>query len=154
LKQTLLLISCFLIAASQSLAQTASPATPNPASGSMTPAADSPVNSTPGTARLMGIEDFSLDRAIQTGRANYLGVYLITLQDGQNPIKVLYRYALFQHDFTRELHAGADIPYRLDGKHVYLKSQDGKEVKTSLCEEKGAKLHCADMVFEPRKPKS
>jgi len=92
-----------------------------------------------------------MDRTIQTGRANYLGVYLITFHDGQTAIPVLYRYALFQHDFTKELHAGMDIPYRIEGKHVYLRSQDGKEVKTALCEEKGVKLRCADMIFEPRK---
>ena len=103
------------------------------------------------TARLMEIEDLSRDVAIQTGRASYLGVYLMTLQDGQNAMKVLYRYALFKHDFTKELHAGMEIPYRLDGKHVYLESQDGKEVKAALCEEKGDKLHCADLIIEPRK---
>ena len=134
MRRTLLLLSSLLAVALQSLAQT-----------------DSPQSSVPGTARLMKIEDFSLDRTIQTGRASYLGVYLITLQDGQTAIPVLYRYALFQHDFTREVHAGMDIPYRIDGKHVYLKSQDGKEVKTALCEPKGVKLHCADMIFEPRK---
>ena len=134
MRRTLLLLSSLLAVALQSLAQT-----------------DSPQSSPPGTARLMKIEDFSLDRTIQTGRASYLGVYLITLQDGQTAIPVLYRYALFQHDFTREVHAGMDIPYRIDGKHVYLKSQDGKEVKTALCEPKGEKLHCADMIFEPRK---
>ncbi len=134
MRRTLLLLSSLLAVALQSLAQT-----------------DSPQSSVPGTARLMKIEDFSLDRTIQTGRASYLGVYLITLQDGQTAIPVLYRYALFQHDFTREVHAGMDIPYRIDGKHVYLKSQDGKEVKTALCEPKGEKLHCADMIFEPRK---
>jgi hypothetical protein len=99
----------------------------------------------------MDIEDLSRAAAIQTGRASYLGVYLMTLQDGQIAMKVLYRYALFQHDFTKELHAGMDIPYRLDGKHVYFKSQDGKEVKAALCEEKGEKLHCADLIIEPRK---
>ena len=134
MRRTLLLLSSLLAVALQSLAQT-----------------DSPQSSVPGTARLMKIEDFSLDRTIQTGRASYLGVYLITLQDGQTAIPVLYRYALFQHDLTREVHAGMDIPYRIDGKHVYLKSQDGKEVKTALCEPKGEKLHCADMIFEPRK---
>jgi hypothetical protein len=103
------------------------------------------------TARLMSIEDLSRDVAIQTGRASYLGVYLMTLQDGQNEMKVLYRYALFQHDFTREISAGMDIPYRLDGKHVYFKSQEGKDVKAALCEEKGDKLHCADLIIEPRK---
>jgi hypothetical protein len=109
------------------------------------------VSSAPGTARLMGVEDYTRDDVMQTGRMSYLGVYLITLQDGENEIKALYRYALFQHDFTREIHTGMDIPYRLDGKHVYFKSQDGKEVKAALCEEKGVKLHCADVTFEPSK---
>jgi hypothetical protein len=116
------------------------------------PAVGSDPNSS--TARVVDIQDYSMDRTIQTGRANYLGVFLITLQDGQNEINVLYRYALFQHDFTKEIHAGMDIPYRLDGKHVYFKSQDGKDVKAALCEEKGDKLHCADMIFEPRKPRN
>jgi len=151
LRQTLLLIPCFLIAASQSLAQTPSPATPDPASGAHTTAATTAVNNAPGTARLINIDDFTREETIQTGRMSYLGVYLITLQDGQTTLPVLYRYALFQHDFTKEIHAGMDIPYRIDGKHLYLKSQDSKEVKTALCEPKGNKLHCADVTFEPGK---
>jgi hypothetical protein len=120
---------------------------------SLAAAGNTAVNNAPGTARLMGIEDYTRDDVMQTGRMSYLGVYLITLQDGQNEIKVLYRYDLFHHDFTREVHTGMDIPYRLDGKHVYFKSQDGKEVKAALCEEKGVKLHCADVTFEPVKPR-
>jgi hypothetical protein len=131
-KRTLLLLSTVLVVASQSIPQTASPQP-----------------SAPGTARLIGIEDLTAFQPI--GRGSYLGVYLLTLQDGQNAMKVLYRYALFQHDFTKGISSGMDIPYRLDGKHVYLKSQDGKEVKTALCEEKGDKLHCADLIIEPRK---
>jgi hypothetical protein len=129
----------------------APPGPQNPASGSKSPAANPPANSAPGTARLMNVEDFTRDEVIQTGRMSYLGVYLITLQDGQNEMAVLYRYGLLQHDFTKELHAGMEIPYRIDGKHVFFKSQEGKEVKTSLCEDKGNKLRCADWTFEPRK---
>lgn len=123
------------------------PVSPDSATGSESSAGDTAASNAPGvrTARLMNIEDVTL---FQPPKENYLGAYILTLQDGQTAISVLFHYGLFQHDYTKEIHAGMDIPYRTSGKHVYLKSQDGKEVRTALCESKGDKIRCGIETFK------
>ena len=98
-------------------------------------------------AQLLSVLDLTREQVVQTGRESYLGVYLLKLQDGATETTVLYRYTLFQHDYTKQINIGASIPYRVSGKHLFLTSQDGKEIKTDVCEPKGDKFRCGGVLF-------
>ena len=132
---------CFpLLAHSQN-----APAQPAPAPQAETPGAAGSHNSH--SAQLLSVQDITREQVVQTGRASYLGVYLLKLQDGATETTVLYRYGLFQHDYTRQINIGMSIPYRVSGKHMFLGSQDGKEIKTDVCEPKGDKFRCGGVLF-------
>ena len=143
--RVLFLFLCFPpLAHSQNAAAQASPA-PAPAPPAETPGAAG--NHDLHGAVLRSVRDITREEVIQTGRMSYLGVYLLTLQDGATETTVLYRYAAFQHDYTKQINIGMSIPYRVSGKHMFLGSQGGKEVKTDVCEPAGDKLRCGGVLF-------
>jgi len=121
------------------------PASPAPAPQAETPGAAG--SHSPNSAQLLSVQDITREQVAQTGRASYLGVYPLKLQDGATETTVLYRYGLFQHDYTRQINIGMSIPYRVSGKHMFLMSQDGKEIKTDVCEPKGDKFRCGGALF-------
>ena len=136
-----------LLAHAQNASPQASQAAPEPAHAPQAGAAGGSGNPGLHNGLLISIQDLTSEQVKQTGRDSYLGVYLLRFQDGPTETTVLYRYTLFQHDYTKQIRPGMSIPYRVSGKHVLLQSQDGKEVKTDLCVPKNDKFRCGGMLF-------
>ena len=59
--------------------------------------------------------------------------YNLTIQDGPDQYEAVYRMSYLQHDRSKDLVAGKDVEYRIDGKNLFVKLPDGKEIKAGLC---------------------
>jgi hypothetical protein len=73
--------------------------------------------------------------------------YLVTIQDGAS--RYFGRYALnyFQHDRSKEMNTGEEVDFRIDGKHLIVKTPKGEEIKMRLCGQKGNCVKCGSAVI-------
>ena len=85
--------------------------------------------------------------AIETGQTASKASYLIRLRDGSVETVGLYHVTVFGHDYVKPLKEDADVFYRISGKHLFVKSQDGHEIKALLCEVKGNTTFCGSDAF-------
>jgi hypothetical protein len=83
----------------------------------------------------------------EPGRTTYKASYLIRVKDGTSENVGLYNITIFGHDYAKELKNDTDIPFRIDGKHLYLKSPEGHEMKALLCQVSGNSTRCGVDVF-------
>jgi hypothetical protein len=61
---------------------------------------------------------------------------LIKVSDGDAETIGFYKVTCFGHDTVKALKNDTDIPYRVSGKNLFLKSPEGHEVKAQLCEQR------------------
>ncbi len=88
------------------------------------------------TGRLLKVSDESFVLPDRPGKT----AYLLHIREGSDEYFALYNVNfLFGHDRSNLLKPGTDIPYRISGKSLFVKTPDGKEVKGRLCER--AKWH-------------
>ena len=101
--------------------------------------------------RLIKISDESFIDPYGPGKR----AHLLHIQDGSNEYFALYSLnALVGHDRSDVLKPDSDVQYRISGKNLFLKIQDGKEIKGRLCDrvQTGnlSGLKCGDMtIFGP-----
>ena len=84
---------------------------------------------------------------METGQTTYKASYPIRLRDGSVETVGLYHVTIFGHDYVKPLKEDTDVPYRISGKHLFVKSQDGHEIKALLCEVKGNTTFCGSDAF-------
>lgn len=72
--------------------------------------------------------------------------YLLTIQGGSEQYFAHYTMTYFGHDRSKELEAGKDIQYRIDGKNLFVKSSKGEEIKMRLCQQEGNWVKCGNMA--------
>ena len=72
--------------------------------------------------------------------------YLIRIQSGTSRYVGHYTLNYFQHDHSKELEEGKDIDYRIEGKHLIVKTPKGDEIKMRLCKEAGNCVQCGGMT--------
>jgi hypothetical protein len=84
---------------------------------------------------------------MEAGRTTYKANYLIKLRDGSAETVALYHVTIFGHDYVKPLKEDTDIPYRISGKHLFLKSPEGHEIKALLCEVKSDCALCGSDSF-------
>jgi len=91
--------------------------------------------------KLVKVED-----AHDLGKTSEKGGYLLTIQDGASRYIGRYTLNYFQHDRSKEVSEGAEVNFRIDGKHLILKTPNGEEIKMRLCEQKGNCVRCGNMI--------
>jgi hypothetical protein len=77
--------------------------------------------------------------------------FLLLIQDGSNEYVAHYRVTYFGH-VNKNLVAGNDVEFRISGKHVFVKTPDGKEIKARLCDRIGDGVRCGNVAFVPAFP--
>jgi hypothetical protein len=77
--------------------------------------------------------------------------FLLLIQDGSDQYVGHYTVTYFGH-VNKSLLAGSDIEFRLSGKHLFLKTPDGKEIKARLCDRAGEAVRCGNVAFSPAFP--
>jgi hypothetical protein len=95
------------------------------------------------TGRLLKVED-ATDLLDTTHKA----ALLLLIQDGSDQYVAHYRVTYFGH-VNKDLTAGSDVQFRIAGKHVFVKTPDGKEIKARLCDRVGDGVRCGDIAFSP-----
>lgn len=93
------------------------------------------------TGQLVKIENVT-DMMKQSEKAGYL----LTIRDGTEQYFAHYTMTYFGHDRSKELEEGKDIQYRIDGKHLLVKSPKGEEIKMRLCQQQGNWVKCGNMA--------
>ena len=73
--------------------------------------------------------------------------YLFTIQDGASRYFGRYTLNYFQHDRSKEVTEGEEVDFRIDGKHLIVKTPNGEEIKMRLCEQKGNCVKCGSMAI-------
>jgi len=73
--------------------------------------------------------------------------YLLTIQGGAEQYFAHYAMTYFSHDRSSELEAGKDVEFRIDGKHLIVKTPKGQEVKMRLCQPVGNWIKCGSSAF-------
>lgn len=73
--------------------------------------------------------------------------YLLTVQGGASQYFAHYTLNYFQHDRSNEMEQGKDIDFRIDGKHLIVKTLNGDEIKMRLCEQVSGCVKCGGMTI-------
>jgi hypothetical protein len=61
--------------------------------------------------------------------------FLLHIQDGTQDLFGKFTVnVLFGHDSRTEFKANADVPYRISGKSIFVKTPENKEIKGRVCE--------------------
>jgi hypothetical protein len=61
--------------------------------------------------------------------------FLLHIQDGTQDIFGKFTVnVLFGHDSRSEFKLNADVPYRISGKSIFVKTPENKEIKGRVCE--------------------
>jgi hypothetical protein len=92
--------------------------------------------------QLLKIEDVG-----DPGKTSEKAAYLFTIQDGASPYVAHYTLNYFQHDRSKAMTKGEAVEYRIDGKHLMLKTPNDEESKMRLCDQKGNCVKCGSAVF-------
>jgi hypothetical protein len=95
------------------------------------------------TGRLLKVED-ATDLLDTTHKA----ALLLLIQAGSDEYVGHYTVTYFGH-VNKNLAAGSDVEFRIAGKHVFVKTPDGKEIKARLCDRVGDGVRCGDVAFSP-----
>jgi len=100
--------------------------------------------------RLLKIEDLFIPAEIdKTHKANYL----LYIRDGSEEYVARYRMTYFSHDKSKLLKPDSDVSYRISGKSLFVKTPDGDEIKSSLCEKLASGVKCgSDFFGSPSSP--
>jgi hypothetical protein len=77
-----------------------------------------------------------------------LAALLLLIQDGSDQYVAHYRVTYFGH-VNKDLTAGSDVQFRIAGKHVFVKTKDGKEIRARLCDRLGDGVRCGNVAFSP-----
>ena len=98
--------------------------------------------------RLLKISDESFVDPYGPGKK----AHLLHIQGGSNEYFALYSLnPLLGHDRSEVLKPDSDIQYRISGKNLFLKIQDGKEIKGRLCDRiqiaNSSGLKCGDLTI-------
>jgi hypothetical protein len=97
------------------------------------------------TGHLLKIESVAVSTV--TGANPFKASYLLQLREGNNGYYGLYKVSSFGHDYAKSLKAGVDIPFRISGNNLILKTPEGHEIKTRLCERAGNATRCGSDSF-------
>lgn len=81
------------------------------------------------------------------GKTSEKAAYLFTIQDGASQYVGHYTLNYFQHDRSKAMTKGEAVEYRIDGKHLIVKTPNDEEIKTRLCDQKGNCVRCGSAVF-------
>lgn len=81
------------------------------------------------------------------GKTSEKAAYLFTIQDGASQYVGHYTLNYFQHDRSKAMTKGEAVEYRIDGKHLIVKTPNDEEIKTRLCDQKGNCVKCGSAVF-------
>lgn len=73
--------------------------------------------------------------------------YLLTIQGGAQQYFAYYEMTYFIHDRSSELEVGKDVEFRIDGKHLIVKTFKGQQVKMRLCQQAGYWIKCGGSAF-------
>ncbi len=95
------------------------------------------------TGQLAAIND-ALDVTDSNGKK---AAYLFKVQDGSDTYYGRYAMTYFEHDHAKQLKAGDAIQYKVDNKHLYLKTKERAEIKARLCKERGNCVVCGSSVI-------
>ena len=72
---------------------------------------------------------------VDPGGGKSQSAFLLHIQDGKQDIFGKFTVnILFGHDPRSAFKANADVPYRMSGKSLFVKTPDNKEIKGRLCE--------------------
>ena len=99
------------------------------------------------TGHLLKIEDIGV--AIYPGDSGtaYKTDRLLYIREGSDEYVARYSVSYFGHDKSKLLKPDTDVPYRISGKSLFLKTQDGNEIKARLCQRVGPGLKCGSITF-------
>jgi hypothetical protein len=92
--------------------------------------------------QLLKIEDVG-----DPGKTSEKAAYLFTIQDGASQYVGHYTLNFFQHDRSQAMIKGEAVEYRIDGKHLIVKTPNNEEIKMRLCDQKGNCVKCGSAVF-------
>lgn len=81
------------------------------------------------------------------GKTSEKAAYLFTIQDGASQYAGHYTLNYFQHDRSKAMTKGEAVEYRIDGKHLIVKTPNDEEIKMRLCDQKGDCVKCGSAVF-------
>ena len=95
------------------------------------------------TGRLSKVED-ATDLLDTTHKAGFL----LLIQAGSDEYVAHYTVTYFGH-VNKNLVAGNDVEFRISGKHAFVKTADGKEIKARLCDRIGDGVRCGNVAFSP-----
>jgi hypothetical protein len=88
--------------------------------------------------------------SLQPSGKNHESNYLFKLRTGLTDTITLYRTPPGK-DPTQSFHESSEVAYRFSGKNVFLRTPNGHEIKTLLCEAKGDAIICGDDIFPKMK---
>ena len=81
------------------------------------------------------------------GKTSEKAAYLFTIQDGASQYVGHYTLNYFQHDRSKAMTKGEAVEYRIDGKHLIVKTPNDEEIKMRLCDQKANCVKCGSAVF-------
>ena len=87
-----------------------------------------------------------IENVTDTSKQSEKAGYLLTIRDGTEQYFAHYTMTYFSHDRSKEFEEGKDIQYRIDGKHLIVRSPQGEEIKMRLCQQAGNWVRCGNMA--------
>jgi hypothetical protein len=86
-------------------------------------------------------DDYRTGRVVKVTGQDYVNpggksqsAFLLHIQDGSQDVFVKFTVnILFGHDQRNAFKKGADVPYRVSGKSLFVKTPENKEIKGRLC---------------------
>jgi hypothetical protein len=94
------------------------------------------------TGQLVKIENVT-DLMNQSQKA----AYLLTIQDGSVQYFGYYKLTYFNRDRSKDLSAGKDIEYRIEGHNLFVRTSKGEEIKAHLCQKWNNCAKCGGATF-------
>ena len=81
------------------------------------------------------------------GKTSEKAAYLFTIRDGASQYVGHHTLNYFQHDRSKPMTKGEAVEYRIDGKHLIVKTPNDEEIKMRLCDRKRNCVKCGSAVF-------
>jgi hypothetical protein len=85
--------------------------------------------------------------SLEPGRENYKPNYLFKIRTGETVSIALYHLGGRQQGYVDAFNDNTDVPSRISGKNLFLKTPDGHELKLLLCDVKHKATVCGDEIF-------
>jgi hypothetical protein len=98
------------------------------------------------TGHILKIEDVGYIPS-ESGETYHKADVLLYIRDGSDQYIGRYYVTIFGHDKSKVLKPDTDVPHRVSGKSLFVKTPGGNEIKAGLCERIEPMLKCGNLTF-------